>query len=123
VIAPGRVSGITMLPEIRIKAQRREDKLDRMARIDFCRLYTIEHNVKVYEFGLVAKDHMERLVQNWIRTMLGGDSSGMGLELGSKLAKDESSDERDVKEEEGEGEEEEQETAEDNPYGRTQVPN
>jgi hypothetical protein len=58
-----------MMPEIRVKAKRKGDKLDRMSRIDFSRMYTVEHNVKVYDFGDVHKDYLDKLIQHWIRVI------------------------------------------------------
>ena len=58
-----------MMPEIRVRAKRKGDKLDRMSRIDFSRMYTVEHNVKVYDFGDVHKDYLDKLIQHWIRVI------------------------------------------------------
>jgi hypothetical protein len=67
----------TMLPGIRIKPRVSGDKLDQMARIDFARIYTVEHNVKVYDFGDVARDYMERLIQQWIKILLNDDQGAL----------------------------------------------
>jgi hypothetical protein len=58
-----------MMPEIRVRAKRKGDKLDKMSRIDFSRMYTVEHNVKVYDFGDVHKDYLDKLIQHWIRVI------------------------------------------------------
>jgi uncharacterized protein DUF6590 len=55
-----------MLPGIRVKPKERQYTLDRMARIDFSRIYTVEHNVKVFDFGNVHRDHLPRLITQWV---------------------------------------------------------
>jgi hypothetical protein len=42
-----------MVESIRVKPKAKDDKLNEMARINFAKIYTIEHNVKVLEFGVV----------------------------------------------------------------------
>jgi len=37
-----------------------------MSRVDFSRMYTIEHNVKVCDFGDVHPAHLGRLQSQWI---------------------------------------------------------
>jgi hypothetical protein len=54
-----------MMPGIRITPKRKGDKLHQMSRIDFARMYTVEHNVKVYEFGEVHRDALDRLIKQW----------------------------------------------------------
>jgi hypothetical protein len=57
---------------IRAKPKRRRDKIDPRSRIDFSRMYTVEHNVKVYDFGSVDKLYLERLLNQWLSVLLGG---------------------------------------------------
>jgi hypothetical protein len=38
-----------------------------MARIDFARMYTVEHKIKAYDFGDVVPAYMQRLHDQWIR--------------------------------------------------------
>jgi len=52
-------------------------KADRMARIDFGRMYTVEHNVKVLDFGNVHTSHLGRLQSQWILTITGGRRSAV----------------------------------------------
>jgi len=40
-----------MLPPIRVLAKNRGEKLRRESRINFGKVYTVEHNCKVYDFG------------------------------------------------------------------------
>lgn len=61
-----------MLPGIRVVPKKKQFKLDPMSRIDFSRIYTVEHNVKVFDFGNVHEDHMQRLIAQWIRVFQEG---------------------------------------------------
>jgi hypothetical protein len=45
-----------MLQPIRVVSNKRTDIMDRMSRVDFNKIYTVEHNVKVYDFGRVHED-------------------------------------------------------------------
>lgn len=60
----------SMLLGIRIIPRDKRDKLDKMMRIDFSRMYRVEHktSVWVYHFGDIDKDHIERLLRQWVRT-------------------------------------------------------
>jgi uncharacterized membrane protein YgcG len=91
-----------MLPGIRISPVDRFDKVDQMARIDFARTYTVEHNVKVYDFGTVAKDYMDRLAQQWIKVLLQDDTAAMGAL--ARTADPEDSEEEEEDDEESESE-------------------
>jgi len=65
--------GDPMLPSIRIVPKsRRYGKMDKMSRIDFSRMYTVEHNVKVFDFGNVHPAHLGRLRSHWIQTLTNG---------------------------------------------------
>jgi len=70
---PSKVDPFPMLTGIRINPKKKGDKLDKMSRIDFARSYTVEHNVKVYDFGMVDNSHIDRLAQQWVRVMLQGE--------------------------------------------------
>jgi hypothetical protein len=50
-----------MLPPIRVKLRRRGDALDEMSRLDYGKVFTVEHNVKVYEIGMVDPIYKNRL--------------------------------------------------------------
>lgn len=39
-----------------------------MARIDFSRIYTVEHDVEAYDIGEVEKTYQERLLSQWVST-------------------------------------------------------
>lgn len=63
-----------LLPQaIRIDVDEREDKLDDLSRIDFGKVYTIEHNVKVKSLGKVNRDSVAALANQfqlvWGRTI------------------------------------------------------
>lgn len=50
-----------MRPPIRVKQANLADKLDPISRIHFARVYTVEHNVKVLNFGKVHADSLNDL--------------------------------------------------------------
>ena len=54
-----------MLPPIRVLAKNRGDKLRRESRINFGKVYTVEHNCKVYDFGVVHQDYIDNLIACW----------------------------------------------------------
>jgi hypothetical protein len=60
---------LDMLPPIRVKPSDKKAEMDRMSRINFFKTYTVEYNVKVFEFGDVHKDYLHQLKTNfqWVR--------------------------------------------------------
>jgi uncharacterized protein DUF6590 len=72
-----------MMPGIRIVPTDKRDKLDPMSRIDFARMYTVEHNVKAYDFGKVHENYQRRLLKQWIQTTIGNNK---GIELSGFLS-------------------------------------
>jgi hypothetical protein len=50
-----------MLTAIRVKAGKPTDTMDKMARLNYTKIYTVEHNVKVYDFGKVHPDSLDVL--------------------------------------------------------------
>jgi len=54
-----------MMKSIRVIPERRTVKLNEISRINFAKTYTVEHNVKVLEFGKVHKDSMLILLNQW----------------------------------------------------------
>jgi len=50
-----------MRRSILVEAKSRTDKLDKMSRVNYAKIYTVEHNVKVYDFGQVGKGYLNRL--------------------------------------------------------------
>jgi hypothetical protein len=100
-----------MLPGIRIVPKRRGSKLDRMSRVDFSRMYTVEHNVKVYDFGNVHASHLGRLTQQWILVITDGGgpaATGRLARLGPGPSLGEGDDDVEGGEEEEDEEEEEE---------------
>lgn len=55
-----------MQPSIRVKPRTRSDRMDEMSRVNFAKIYTVEHNVKVFEFGDVRPEFMKRLLKNFV---------------------------------------------------------
>ena len=58
-----------MLSPIRVRGCLQSDRCHPMARINFARTYTVEHNVKVYHFGNVLKDDLSVLMEQWQRVL------------------------------------------------------
>lgn len=52
-------------PGLRVDPKTRSEKLDPNSRINFNKIYTIEHNVKVYEFGEVHRDSRRTLQKHF----------------------------------------------------------
>ncbi|QDS69396.1 hypothetical protein FKW77_004708 [Venturia effusa] len=50
-----------MLSPIRVRANKRIDKLEHMSRLNYAKVYNVEHNVKVYDFGVVHEGYMDIL--------------------------------------------------------------
>lgn len=54
-----------MHPSIQVKAKKLTAALDSMSRVNYAKVYTVEHNVKVFEFGDVTKKSHKQLVRNF----------------------------------------------------------
>jgi hypothetical protein len=54
-----------MLQAIRVNPLSKQGRLHPLYRINFSKIYTVEHNVKVYNFGDVRKEHIHRLRRQW----------------------------------------------------------
>jgi hypothetical protein len=90
-----------MMPGIRIVPKDKRDKLDPMSRIDFARMYTVEHNVKAYDFGQVHENYQRRLLGQWIQTTIGDNTrrvelSGFVPEIPDPVPDSDDEDEEDV---------------------------
>jgi hypothetical protein len=114
-----------MLPGIQIRPASRKDKLDTRARIDFARMYTVEHNIKAYYFGDVTPAYMDRLKQQWVRMifndlsqLVGDESLGRPTRLPRRGDDDEDEDEDDESEEE----EDEDDDDDDDDKGKVKSP-
>jgi hypothetical protein len=55
-----------MMTPIRVAPKKKDGKLDVMSRINFARIYTVEDNVKVYDFGDVHRDSLADLKRQWM---------------------------------------------------------
>jgi hypothetical protein len=64
-----------LLDSIRVKGNTLNDRLDPRSRINFGKMYTIDHNCKVYDFGDVHRDYLSILTANW-RFVLKRDIAG-----------------------------------------------
>jgi hypothetical protein len=56
--------GSGMRPSIRLRPLRKGEALHNMSRVNSDKLYTVEHNVKVREFGQVDAEHILRLLSS-----------------------------------------------------------
>ncbi|KAF2104189.1 hypothetical protein NA57DRAFT_70406 [Rhizodiscina lignyota] len=54
-----------MQPPIKVTPRSKGDKMDPMSRINYNKIYPVEHNVKVYDFGTVAKESKTQFVLNF----------------------------------------------------------
>jgi hypothetical protein len=52
-------------PAIRVRQRNNFEKMDKMSRVNFAKIYTVEHNVKVYDFGQVHRDDEVHLIANF----------------------------------------------------------
>lgn len=50
---------------IRVIASRPGEKMDPLARIDYLRPYTVDHNVKVYDFGKIDETDQWKFISQW----------------------------------------------------------
>jgi hypothetical protein len=46
-----------------------DQKLDIMSRVNFKKIYTIEHNVKVMSVGKVTRDSLPVLLKYWMQSL------------------------------------------------------
>jgi hypothetical protein len=58
-----------MLQAIRVRPKHKGNELRPMSRIDFGRIYTVDHTVKVYDFGKVHENYLERFFNQWIHVI------------------------------------------------------
>lgn len=54
-----------MLSPIQVLPNSARDVLHLMSRINYGKTYTVEHNVKVFDFGSVAEDDIRTLTSQW----------------------------------------------------------
>ena len=70
---PGRLqdeNGMTKNP-IKVLPTTPDQKLDPLSRINFAKVYTVEHNVRVMPVGQVSPGSMHLLVTYWQNEMMG----------------------------------------------------
>ncbi|KAF2453991.1 hypothetical protein BDY21DRAFT_116615 [Lineolata rhizophorae] len=73
-----------MLQPIRVRQRNPNQKMDSLSRVNFNKIYTVEHNVKVYDFGDVHKDDIWLLVQQFRSVWESGPSSARLFTLGAE---------------------------------------
>ena len=57
---------------IAIERASSDQELDRMSRLNFGKIYTVEHNVKVMAVGKVTKDSLPFLLGYWRASLVDG---------------------------------------------------
>jgi hypothetical protein len=62
---PMKHNEAAMRPPIQVVGRERGAKMDTMSRVNYRKIYTVEHNVKVFDFGNVHQDDIENLVSNF----------------------------------------------------------
>lgn len=65
-----------MLPPVEVKRKSKSDQLDEMSRINYDKIYTVEHNCKVYEVGDIHPSSMKRFLRNFQAVWNQGKSCG-----------------------------------------------
>jgi len=45
-----------------VEAKSKTEKMDKTSRVNYAKIYTVEHNVKVYDFGQVERGYLNRLI-------------------------------------------------------------
>ena len=88
-----------MRTSIRIQPDMPGDKLDPMSRIDYGRMYTIEHNVKVMPFGQVHESSEKDLFYDFRQVLLGSERHEEIKRVKSQPDEEDSSDESDSEDE------------------------
>jgi hypothetical protein len=64
--APARLAAETgMVKEPLQVIPARNQKLSPMSRVNFAKMYTVEHNVKVMDVGKVSQDSLPKLIGYW----------------------------------------------------------
>ena len=54
-----------MRDPIRVISNQRQDQMDVMSHVNYNKVYTVEHNVKVYDFGEVHPDDLREFLSTW----------------------------------------------------------
>lgn len=62
---PSTANELPMMDSIRVKAVRSSDTMHPKARVNFAKIFTVEHNVRVYDFGNVHRDDLYLLKHNF----------------------------------------------------------
>lgn len=91
-----------MMASIRVRPKSKQEKLQKESRINFAKIYTVEHNVKVCEFGDVHERHLGTLRKQWKYVL---DCDIYGNKEQQEEEEEEEDDDDDDDEEEDDGEE------------------
>lgn len=85
-----------MLTAIRVNSAKPTDIMDPMARLNYIKMYTVEHNVKVYNFGKVHDDFLETMKHQWNWVWQQGEET---VENNDEISSDDDDDEDEYAEE------------------------
>jgi hypothetical protein len=59
-----------------IKVEEAREYIDPTSRINFGRLYTVEHNIKVLKVGRIPNEHLPRLDEYFVNSIVGPQAAG-----------------------------------------------
>lgn len=62
--APGR-GEYGFRQAIRVSPRDKHSQMDRTSRLHYAKMYTVEHNVKVFDFGMVLPEYIEVMKSQW----------------------------------------------------------
>jgi len=65
VLLPGETSGGLLRPPIRVIPDTRRSKLSEASRLNYGKVYTVEHNVKVEFVGRIHQDYLNIFLENY----------------------------------------------------------
>lgn len=56
-------------PSVRMDPRKEKDRLDPASRINYAKIYTVEHNVKCVFIGSIDPNHRQRVVEEYNKTL------------------------------------------------------
>lgn len=63
-----------MLPPLHVIPTLQGDYMEKESRLNFGKMYTVEHNVRVYDFGMVDPKQIRQLVSQWRKIIIEPDA-------------------------------------------------
>lgn len=112
-----------MRTAIRVQTDERGDKLAEMSRIDYGRVYTVEHNIKAMAFGWIHEDSRRAFHFDFLNVFMGdgGYDAWVNQQQQAREAagSDESGDSEDAEDNESEGDDEDDDDDDQDDHGRS----